>query len=146
MKQIKIALLLVAFALPLFADDETDLRQLDRGIVTATVAQDTAWFEKHLGPDYVLTTSSGRMVNRADFIHSVPLVKIDPYEPTEVVIRVYGDTAIITGRIVQKYSYNGERVEADLRYTDTWLRTKDGWKYAAGHASAISIKRTKETS
>ena len=94
--------------------------------------------------DYVLTTSRGSMISRADLLRDLKLVKIEPYEPSEVVVRIYGDTAVITGRIVQKYSTNGEHIEADLRYTDVWLKTKEGWKNSAGHASAIKVTRTKE--
>jgi len=144
MKKIKFMLLVLLFALPVLADDETDLRKLDRGIVTATIAQDAGWFEKNLTPDYVLTTSRGSMISRADLLRDLKLVKIEPYEPSEVVVRIYGDTAVITGRIVQKYSTNGEHIEADLRYTDVWLKTKEGWKNSAGHASAIKVTRTKE--
>ena len=144
MKKIKFMLLVLLFALPVLADDETDLRKLDRGIVTATIAQDAGWFEKNLTPDYVLTTSRGSMISRADLLRDLKLVKIEPYEPSEVVVRIYGDTAVITGRIVQKYSTNGEHIEADLRYTDVWLKTKAGWKNSAGHASAIKVTRTKE--
>ena len=144
MKKIKLILFVLLFALPVLADDEADLRKLDRGIVTATIAQDAAWFEKNLTPDYVLTTSRGSMISRADLLRDLKLVKIEPYEPSEVVVRIYGDTAVITGRIVQKYSTNGEHIEADLRYTDVWLKTKEGWKNSAGHASAIKVTRTKE--
>ena len=144
MKKVKFMLLVLFFALPHLADDEADLRSLDRGIVTATVAQDAGWFEKNLTPDYVLTTSRGSMISRADLLRDLKLVKIEPYEPSEVVVRIYGDSAVITGRIVQKYSTNGEHIEADLRYTDVWLKTKEGWKNSAGHASAIKVTRTKE--
>ena len=144
MKRFILLVLLAAAPALAATPDETLLRQLDHDITTATWKNDVAWFEAHLSDDYVLTTSSGRIVGRAAFLAAVRSpVAIEPYEPTEVVVHVVGETAIITGRIEQKYVLAGEAVDADLRYTDVWLKTSGGWKYAAGHASAISIKRSK---
>ena len=138
-----IASLLLLLALPLFADDAAELRRLDRELVVATYGGDTAWFEKHLSDDYVLITSSGKIKPKADLLRELrtPGLAMEPYEPSEVSLRLFGDTAVISGRIVQKYTYGGQRVEADLRYTDVWVKTSGGWNNVAGHASPISIKK-----
>ena len=147
MKKLLLSLLLLAPAALAAPSDESVLRQLDHDITTATWKSDAAWFDEHLAAGYVLTTSSGKVVSREALLDSLrtPL-QMEPYEPSEVVIRVYGETAVITGRIDQRYVVNGEAVDADLRYTDVWLKSGGVWKYAAGHASAISIKRSKVVS
>jgi ketosteroid isomerase-like protein len=138
-----IAMLLLLAALPCLADDLADLRRLDRELVVATYTKDASWFTKHMSDDYVLITSGGKLKPRADLVRELgtPGLEFQPYEPAEVDVRLFGDTAVITGRIVQKYTYNGERVEADLRYTDVWVKSPDGWKNVAGHASTISIRK-----
>ena len=144
MKSLIPILLFAATAAFAASPDEAFLRQLDHDITTASWKNDAAWFDQHLAPDYVLTTSSGKMVDRKAFLASFATpVHIDPYEPSEVVVRLYGETAVITGRIEQKYVTGGEAVDADLRYTDVWRKIGGEWKYSAGHASAVSIKRTK---
>jgi ketosteroid isomerase-like protein len=70
-------------------------------------------------------------------------VQMEPYEPTEVTIHVYGSTVIVSGRILQKYQAGGERVTADLRYSDVWIKFSDGWYNVSGQASPVSIKREK---
>jgi hypothetical protein len=67
-----------------------------------------------------------------ELVVATPGLEMQAYEPTEVNVRLFGDTAVITGR-----------VEADLRYTDVWIKSSDGWKNVAGHASAISIRKEK---
>lgn len=138
-----IAMLLLLAALPMLADDLADLRRLDRELVVATYTKDASWFTKHMSDDYVLITSSGKLKPRADLVRELgtPGLEFQPYEPAEVNVRLFGDTAVITGRIVQKYTYNGDRVEADLRYTDVWVKSPEGWKNVAGQASAVSIKK-----
>ena len=125
------------------AEDTADLRRLDHELVVATYSKDPSWFTKNMSDDYVLITSNGKVKSRADLVRELatPGLEIQPYEPTEVNVRLFGSTAVITGRIVQKYLFQGEHAEADLRYTDVWVKTSEGWKNVAGHASAISIKK-----
>lgn len=139
----KLAIVFLFLALPCFADDLADLRRLDRELVVATYTKDASWFAKHMSDDYVLVTSTGKLKPRDVLVKELATsgLEFQPYEPTEVNVRLFGDSAVITGRIVQKYTYGGDRVEADLRYTDVWVRSAAGWKNVAGQASAISIKK-----
>jgi len=128
-----------------FGGDEQVLRKLDRELVIATYMRDVAWFRQHLSTDYVLITGSGTAKTKAELIAELEKtdLKIEPYEPTEVSVRLYEDTAVVSGRILQKYTAGGERVTADLRYSDLWLKSPDGWINVSGQASPISIKRQK---
>jgi len=139
----KMAIVLILLALPALADDLADLRRLDHELVVATYTKDAAWFTKNMSDDYVLITSTGKAKTRSALISELatPGLEMQPYEPTEVNVRLFGDTAVITGRIVQKYVYKDDRVEADMRYTDVWVRTAGAWKNVAGHASAVTIKK-----
>ena len=139
----KMAIVLMLLALPALAGDVADLRRLDHELVVATYSKDAAWFTKNLSDDYVLITANGKVKTRSALVAELgtPGLEIQPYEPTEVDVRLFGHTAVITGRIVQKYVYKDDRVEADMRYTDVWVKTAGAWKNVAGHASAITIKK-----
>jgi ketosteroid isomerase-like protein len=128
-----------------FGGDEQALRKLDRDQAIATYMHDVTWFRQHLSDDYVLITGSGAVKTKAGLIAQLGKfdLKIEPYEPTEVTIRIYEDTAVVSGRILQKYTADGEHVTADLRYSDVWIKTPDGWVDVSGQASPISIKREK---
>jgi ketosteroid isomerase-like protein len=148
MPDVKRTLLVILFiAVPVFAasfgGDEQALRKLDRELVIATYMRDVAWFRQHLAKDYVLITGSGAAKTKAQLIAELEKsdLKIEPYEPSDVSVRLYEDTAVVSGRILQKYTAGGERVTADLRYSDVWMKTPDGWINVSGQASPISIKR-----
>lgn len=144
-------LTLLAFLLALsaiganFASDEQTLRAFDRELAIATYLGNANWFRTHLADDYVLITSSGVMKTKDQLIAQLEKhdPKLEPYEPTEVTIRAHGSTAIVSGRILQKYTAAGERVIADLRYSDVWIRTDEGWFNISGQVSPVSIKREK---
>ena len=126
-----------------FASDEQALRRLDRETAIATYMADTEWFRIHLPDDYVRITSTGELQTKAELIVSMKKrgAYIEPYETSDVRIHAHGSTAIVTGRIVQRYREAGERVVAELRYSDVWIKTEEGWFNISSQVSPISIKR-----
>jgi hypothetical protein len=48
---------------------------------------------------------------------------------------VWGDTAVVTALLWEKYTYEGKTVEKKLWFSDTYVRTPKGWKYVFGQAS-----------
>jgi ketosteroid isomerase-like protein len=126
-----------------FASDEQTLRNLDREMALATYMTDINWFRLHLSDDYVLITSTGVLQTKAELLDHLAKddVKMEPYQASDVRIHAHGSTAIVTGRIVQKYTAGGDRVIAELRYSSVWVKTDEGWFNISGQISPISIKR-----
>jgi ketosteroid isomerase-like protein len=126
-----------------FASDEQKLRTLDREMAIATYMADANWFRIHLSDDYVRITSSGELQTKAELVESMKKrgTYIEPYETSDVRIHAHGSTAIVTGRIVQRYKEAGERVVAELRYNDVWIKTDEGWFNISSQLSPIAIKR-----
>src|SRR5687767_14733399 len=80
------------------ADDGEEIRRLDREIGVATWTGDRVWFEENLSEDYVLITPNGGTKNKRDVIRELatPGIKMDPFEPTEVQVRMYNEAAVVT--------------------------------------------------
>ncbi|HXH41361.1 MAG TPA: nuclear transport factor 2 family protein [Thermoanaerobaculia bacterium] len=145
MKRTIFSLFLGFFALSSFGagflSDEQSLRRLEREQALATYMGDATWFRAHTSDDYVLITGSGAVKTRAELIAELEKgVVMEPYEPAEVTVRAHGSTAIVSGRLLQKYTQKGERVTADLRFSDVWIKTDDGWYMISGQVSPLSIK------
>ena len=140
---------LIALALALLfasaarADDAEDVRRLDREITVATWAGDPVWFEEHLADEYVLVTPNGAIKSKRDVIRelSTPGLKMEPYEPVEVNVRMYGDSAVVTGRMLQRFVLGGIRYANDLRYTDVYVKRRGRWMIVSAHASAVAVRR-----
>jgi hypothetical protein len=136
-------LFLALLSLPLFADDLEELRRLDREISVATWTGDRVWFEENLADDYVLITPAGATRTKRDVIRELvtPGLKMDPFEPADVQIRIYGDAAVITGRMLQRFIIGNTRYANDLRYTDVYVKRKGRWTLVSAHASSVAVKR-----
>ena len=138
-----ISLITISAVAANFASDEQALRKLDREHAIATYMADAKWFSEHLADDYVLLAADGTQQTKAQVIEALgkPGRAIEAYETSDVQIRPYGSTAIITGRMIQKSTADGERVIAELRYSDVWIKTEEGWFNVSGQISPISVKR-----
>lgn len=135
----RILLAVLLLAGTVHADTIDDVVRLDREISVATWTGDTVWFQENLADDYVLITPDGETRTKRDVIRGLvrPGLKMEPYESTEVHVRVYGDAAIVTGRMQQTYSIGRTRYKNDLRYTDVYVKRKGRWYLASAHTSAV---------
>ncbi len=135
------ALVLVSHAA--FADDLEDVRRLDGEIAVATWTGDAPWFEKNLADDYILITPNGSLRTKADVIRELATtgMKMEQYEPREVEIRLYGDAAVVTGRMLQRFTLGGIRYANDLRYTDVYVKRKGKWQLVSAHTSSVASRR-----
>ena len=142
MKPLILVLTLVAAASAL-ADDPAEVQRLDKEISVATWTADAVWFEENLADDYVLITPTGAVRNKREVIRELatPGMKMEPYDPFDVQVRMYGDTAVVTGRMRQRFVLGGIRYANDLRYTDVYVKRKGKWLLVSAHASAIAVKR-----
>lgn len=133
----------VLFAAVAFADDRESVLQLDKEISVATWTGDPVWFEENLADDYVLVTATGAIKSKRDVIRELatPGMRMEPFEPTEVQARVYGETAVVTGRMRQSFVLGGIRYANDVRYTDVYVKRKTRWLLVSAHVSPVATKR-----
>jgi hypothetical protein len=139
-------LLLVAallLAATLHADDVEELLRLDKELSVATWTGDPMWFEQNLSDDYVLITPNGTTRTKRDVVSELgtPGMKMDPFDAIEVQIRIYGDSAILNGRMLQRYTLGRVRYANDLRYTDVYVKKRGRWWLVSGHASNVAVRR-----
>jgi hypothetical protein len=137
------AVAVVFIATAAFADDAEEIKRLDKEITVATWTGDAVWFEGNLSDDYVLVTPTGGTRSKRDVVRELatPGMQMEPYEPREVTVRLYGDAAVVTGRVLQRYTLGGIRFANDLRYTDVYVKRKGRWLLVSGHISSVAVKR-----
>jgi hypothetical protein len=59
------------------------------------------------------------------------------YIPDEMKVSIYGNTALVTGRVTSTYkSPKGEAVIRS-RFTDVFVKIKGRWRIVAGHSSRM---------
>jgi ketosteroid isomerase-like protein len=141
MKRLVLSLLVaLAVAPAAHADDVEDILKLDHENTVATWTADARWFEEHLDDYFLQVTANGTVKNKREVVRDLtgPGFAMDPYEPSEVKVRVFGDTAIVTGRVHQRFLRAGKLFEFDARYTDVYVQRKGRWLLVTAHASSVA--------
>jgi ketosteroid isomerase-like protein len=125
-------------------EDREAVAALDLEYQQAVKRNDADTMARILHQDFVLVLGNGTVYQREDLLGEARKKSID-YEkqdedPGTQTVRVWGDTAIVTARLWLKGTSEGEAFERRLWFSDTYVRTPDGWRYAFGQAS-ISLPK-----
>jgi ketosteroid isomerase-like protein len=113
--------------------DRETLEQLNHDYVRSVDQRDTAWFEKHLAPDFMNSNPDGTLVDRAAFLRQIAAgAGVSAIREHEVLIRLSGDLAIIHARTAYT---KPDGKNGGGRYTDIWSRRDGRWLCVAAHVS-----------
>jgi len=120
-------------------EDRQAVAALDTQYQEAVKNNDAETMGRILADDFVLVLGNGKTYTRADLLDSSRSGKIryerqDEDAGTQTV-RVWGDTAVVTARLWLKGVNDGTAFERRLWFSDTYVRTPAGWRYAFGQAS-----------
>jgi hypothetical protein len=63
--------------------------------------------------------------------------KIDNLEIDDVKARVFGHSAVVTGRTHGVGEFEGFAYDVVIRFTDTFVRREGRWQAVASHASLV---------
>ena len=121
------------------AEDEKAVAALDTQYQAAVAKNDAAVMDRILANDFVLVTGRGKVFTKADLLGEARKAST-VYEKQEELpgtqkVRVWGDTAVVTALLWIKGTSDGKPLERKLWFSDTYVRTKSGWRYVFGQAS-----------
>jgi ketosteroid isomerase-like protein len=118
-------------------DDRRTVAALDTEFQAAVKNNDPATMDRILAEDFVLVTGRGRTFNKADSLKSARDrdTSYEHQEELEQTVRVWGDTAVVTALLWAKGTREGKAFDVKLWFSDTYVRTPTGWRYALGQAS-----------
>jgi len=57
------------------------------------------------------------------------------YDSSDLAVRVYGDSAVATGRLVRARELGGQTMQDNWRFTKVYVRRAGQWRVVAFHAS-----------
>ena len=134
---------LATSALADVAGDERALERLTADIQAAVVDENVTFLEGVLHPDYVHTRPNGVVSDRARFLASVkrdevePNVNYDKLTSADIKVRLYGDTAVVTGRSGIASDDATGPLNGETRWTRVFVRQGGTWKIVAFQATLV---------
>ena len=93
--------------------------------------------DRILADDFILVLGNGKIITKDELLTSAKNKEVvyEYQEDTEQTVRIWGDTAVVTALLRSKGTENGKPFEHKLWFSDTYVRTPSGWRYAFGQAS-----------
>ena len=121
-------------------DEAAIVEAVERDRLRLLVAGDVAAARELHAEDFQLITPSGRALSREEYLGLIGSGQLSytTWEPAEVKVRAYGDTAILRYRAALEGSFGGELLPPiRLWHTDLYERRKKGWQVVWSQATEI---------
>ena len=118
---------------------EQEIKSLERERNVAILNSDAAALDRMTADDYTFITLRGELRTKSEIVKGLQSgsFKYESRQISDLTIRVYGDTAVVTGRSNQKGMENGKDYSGDYRFTRVYVRQKGRWLTVALQATAI---------
>ena len=121
--------------------DEEAVAALVAARADALVSGDADRMREILAPDFTYTNASGVSCNLeeylASYVGSSELVWLTQ-ESSTLLVRVYGDTAVVTLDVHDRAAWKGEPFEGDFKSMFVYVRHEGTWRCVAGQTTARS--------
>lgn len=117
--------------------DVTDISRLESVWNDAHLRGDAAALDRLWADDLVVVVPKMTPLSKPEALEFVRggRMKFLRYESSELAVRVYGDTAVATGRLRRSRERGGQVVDDDWRFTKVYVRRAEAWRAVAFHAS-----------
>lgn len=118
---------------------EAEILRTERQRVAALVANDFAALERILADDLTYTHSNALLESKAEYIGAIRSGKLKYHalDHDQQRVRIYGDTAVLTGRTQVHSTYEGQEARPTLRFTIVYVRRAGRWQMAAWQSTRI---------
>jgi len=142
-------LLILIFALPASAQDpshaetnpaaEQEITKLETDLAQMIVKGNWDGYASHLMDDYTASDRHGAVLERATVLEQLRegQEKVLDLTPEELKIRIYGDTAVVTGHYSLVQRRNGRVDTFFSRETHVFLKRGGHWFLAASQATSV---------
>ena len=116
---------------------EQAIRRLDKERIQAQVHADAEALDRIYADDFIGVGPSGTVRTKPQVIADFTShdLKFQSITTEEVQVRVYGNTAVETGRSTMIGQDKGKDVPRDTRFTRVWVKQQGRWRLVANHYS-----------
>ena len=118
---------------------DKELLALEERRFAAMIARDFGALERLVHDELRYTHSSGVSDGKASWLDSMRSgrVRYQSAKCSEQKVRIYGDTALITGRAHIEAEIAGQPKTLKLLFLNAWTRTPQGWQFVAWQSTPL---------
>src|SRR5207237_2265957 len=115
------------------ANVEEELKKLETDRAAAAVKGDVATLEKQTSDDYTFINLYGQMSDKSQMVNNFKTgrTKITSNEVSDMKVRVYGNTAVITGKADVAGTMAGKDTKGQIMFTRVYVKKGGSWQSVA---------------
>ena len=138
---LSILLVLFSFQGTSTPSDQTASRitQLEQRFTAALLKKDDVAFGDLLADDLVHISFDGQVASKTEYMafFKQGAWQYRKYEPTNVKIKVFGQVAVVTGRVNREIVISGQETVGAFAFTHVWSRSGDRWRLTSSQVTTI---------
>ena len=121
---------------------EQAVQQQDQERIRAQISADSVALRRIYADDFLGIGPTGVVRNKAEVIadFTTHALTYQSITTAEVRVRVYGNTAVETGRSTMVGQDRGKDVPRENRFTRVWVMTDGRWQLVANHYSLMTTQ------
>jgi uncharacterized protein (TIGR02246 family) len=119
---------------------EQEIRDLQAQYDKAALQQDAAAYERLFADDFTLTQMGGKVSTKPELIAMAKAedTKMEIGRSEDVKVRLYGDTAIVTCRWIEKSTTKGKPFEGTQIFTTVWVKNNGTWRIVSDQGTLVT--------
>ena len=119
---------------------EDQIKKMETDRAAAVVKGDLAYLDKQTSEDYTLINMNGQVSDKAQMIGAFKSgqSKLTVDEVSDMKVRVYGDTAVVTGKLTVKGLMGGKDVSGQGMFTRVYVKKAGQWTSVALQQTRIA--------
>ena len=119
--------------------EEDHVRKLDNDWNEAYPRHDVSALDHIIADDWVCIDGAGLVITKRQLLERVESGTsfFDPYKFDEITLRMFGDTAIVTGRLSGTRRGNDGTFYLEQRYTRVYVKRNDRWQSVATQVTVV---------
>jgi ketosteroid isomerase-like protein len=125
------------------AADVAVLTRLSDDWDKAIVRKDEKAIAGNMAEDFRQIDGDANIETKKSFVAGIvdPRLTIDPYTVEDFEVRLYGDTALLSGRSHMTGKFDGQPFTSNYRYIDVYARRGGEWKIVSVQITRIPPQR-----
>jgi len=121
---------------------EEEILEVEKGFVDAIARNDSKAIEQFVTDDWIIVNADAGIIDKERFLEVIESSTLthDMMETDETRVRVYGDSAVVTGVARSKGKFMGHEFPTHERSTDFFVKLDGQWRCVLTQLTGFSKK------
>jgi ketosteroid isomerase-like protein len=119
---------------------EQEVREVLKQMIDADLHGDAAALDRTTTEDYTITRDNGAVRSRAETLQGIKdgSTKFESFNYSDVQVRIYGETAVVTFREAIKGSRAGKDMSGEFREVRVFVKRGGSWRAVLAQRTRIA--------